>query len=169
MRVWGVIPVENGGRMRSFDDTAEGMFERAYLVAFRILGDRMEAQDIGQEALARAFVRWPRVEDHAEAWVSTVAANLAITVWRRRLRQGRLLTPQEESDHSENLAVARADLVTALRGLPRRQREVVVLRYLADLPEAAVGEALGCSIGTVKTHASRGLAALRQRMSPVGG
>lgn len=129
----------------------------------------MEAQDIGQEALARAFVRWPKVEDHAEAWASTAAANLAITVWRRRQRRERLMTPRAESEHSEDLAVVRADLVAALRGLPRRQREVVVLRYLADLPEAAVGEALGCTIGTVKTHASRGLEALRRQMSPVGG
>jgi DNA-directed RNA polymerase specialized sigma24 family protein len=53
-----------------------------------------------------------------------------------------------------------------LRGLSRRQREVVALRYLADLPETDVARALGCSVGTVKQHASRGLAALRAALGP---
>ena len=53
-----------------------------------------------------------------------------------------------------------------LRSLSRRQREVVALRYLADLPEADVARALGCSVGTVKQHASRGLAALRVALGP---
>ena len=60
----------------------------------------------------------------------------------------------------------RAELVEVLRSLSRRQREVVALRYLADLPEADVARALGCSIGTVKQHASRGLAALRVALGP---
>ena len=60
----------------------------------------------------------------------------------------------------------RVDLVRALRALPRRQREVVALRYLADRPEAEVADLLGCSAGAVKQHAHRGLAALRARLGP---
>lgn len=56
--------------------------------------------------------------------------------------------------------------MTALGSLPRRQREVVALRYLADMPEAAVVAALGCAPGTVKQHAHRGLAALRRVLDP---
>lgn len=59
----------------------------------------------------------------------------------------------------------RVDLYRALVGLPRRQREVVVLRHLADFSEADVAAALGCSVDSVKTHASRGLAALRAVLS----
>jgi RNA polymerase sigma factor (sigma-70 family) len=61
------------------------------------------------------------------------------------------------------------DLVRALRALPRRQREVVALRYLADRPEAEVADLLGCSAGAVKQHAHRGLAALRARLAPGAG
>ena len=64
------------------------------------------------------------------------------------------------------LPLDRMELVAHLARLPRRQREVVVLRYLADLPEATVAAALGCSTGTVKQHASRGLCALRIGLAP---
>jgi len=69
--------------------------------------------------------------------------------------------------HDIGVPLNRMELVTHLARLPRRQREVVVLRYLADLPEAAVAEALGCSVGTVKRHASRGLGSLRLALGPV--
>ena len=89
-----------------------------------------------------------------------MASNLAVDRYRRRARQPRVLSgPIGVVDDRIG---ERADLVAALRSLSRRQREVVVLRYLADLSESDVAEALGCSVGSVKTHASRGLAALRQ-------
>jgi RNA polymerase sigma factor (sigma-70 family) len=58
----------------------------------------------------------------------------------------------------------RLDLVRALGRLPKRQRQVVILRYLADRPEEEVARVLGCSVGAVKTHASRGLSALRAEL-----
>ena len=69
-----------------------------------------------------------------------------------------------ERGASDAFAEDRLDLQRALRDLPKRQRDVVVLRYVADQPEDAVAAALGVSVGTVKTHASRGLAALRARL-----
>lgn len=72
----------------------------------------------------------------------------------------RALPPPDPVDHVE--------LVAALRSLPRRQREVVALRYLADLPEAEVAALLGCAPGTVKQHAHRGLAALRRSLAHLG-
>jgi RNA polymerase sigma factor (sigma-70 family) len=66
------------------------------------------------------------------------------------------------------LDAQRVDLQRALLELSPKQREVVVLRYVVDLPEAAVAESLGCSVGTVKTHASRGLAALRRSLEVAG-
>jgi RNA polymerase sigma-70 factor (sigma-E family) len=146
----------------SFERSFDGLYRLAYRVAFRILGDRPEAEDVAQETLARAVLRWSKLEARPEGWVSRVASNLAVDHYRRRARGRRALSgPIGVVDDRMG---ERADLVAALRSLPRRQREVVVLRYLADFSEADVAAALGCSAGTVKTHASRGLAALRQRL-----
>ncbi len=146
----------------SFERSFERLYRLAYRVAFRILGDRGEAEDVAQETLARAVLRWSGLEARPEGWVSRVASNLAIDRYRRRARQRDVRSgPIGVVDHRIG---ERTDLVAALRSLPRRQREVVVLRYLADLSEADVAEALDCSVGSVKTHASRGLAALRRRL-----
>lgn len=136
----------------------------AFRVAFRILGDQREAEDVAQETLARALVRWSRVHTYAAAWVATTASNLAIGVWRRRRRTVRAVAdpPFATSQHEHD----RLELVRLLRELPRRQREVVVLRYLADMAEHDVATALGCSPGTVKQHAHRGLRSLRLAIEP---
>src|SRR4051812_45705948 len=70
----------------TFDSSFDELARVAYRVAFRILGDREESRDVVQEALARAFVRWSRVQPAAAAWVSRVAANLALDIVRRRAR-----------------------------------------------------------------------------------
>jgi RNA polymerase sigma-70 factor (sigma-E family) len=147
---------------RSFEVAFADLYRLAYRVGFRILGDRSDAEDVAQEALARAALRWSRLHERPEGWVSRVAANQAIDRYRRRQRQPRLpLGPLGIVD--ERLG-ERGDLVAALRKLPRRQREVVVLRYLADLSEADAARSLGCSVGAVKSQASRGLASLRRHL-----
>ncbi len=143
--------------MEDYDESFAALHARAYRTAFRILGEREEAMDAAQETLARAYARWSKVRDYAEPWVCRVAANLALDVVRRRARQ----LPRIQETGEPAYLDERVDLQRALRGLPRRQREVVVLRYVADFPEADVAAALGVSVGSVKTHASRGLAALR--------
>ena len=141
-----------------YDERFDELAQLAYRVAFRIVGQREEARDIAQEAMARAYARWPKVRDKAAAWVSRVATNLALD----RVRRARpTVRPPDESADVAQHAALRTDLVAALRRLPRRQRDVVVLRYLADLSEREVAELLGCHVGTVKQHASRGLGALR--------
>src|SRR5271156_1381763 len=144
---------------RSFELAFADLYRLAYRVAFRILGDRSEAEDVAQEALARAALRWSRLHERPEGWVCRVASNQAIDRYRRRRRQ--LYVPAGPVGIVDERLGERGDLVTALRKLPRRQREVVVLRYLADFSEADVAVALGCSVGTVKSQASRGLSALR--------
>ncbi len=166
-----------GGRDTSrivgrFEDRFAALAALSYKVAFRLTGDRSAAEDLCQEALARAYGSWRRIAGYDEAWVARVTTNLAIGRWRkdRRLvvgpagdRPGRpgpaLHIVAEPVDPG-----VRLELVAALRALPRRQRQVVALRYLADVPEAAVADALGCSAGTVKQHAHRGLATLRARL-----
>ena len=148
---------------KGFDLAFANLYRLAYRVAFRMLGDRGDAEDVAQEALARAALRWKRLEGRPEGWVTRVASNLAIDRIRRRAR----------TSHSVNRPLGlvdpyigeRGDLVNGLRRLPRRQREAVVLRYLADLSEADVAVVMECSEGTVKSHCSRGLAALRSHLS----
>jgi RNA polymerase sigma factor (sigma-70 family) len=150
-------------RSRNLVDDFDGQFDklwgRAYGVAYVVLGDRGEAEDVAQETLARALVRWKKVSAYAEPWVVRVAGNLAIDKIRKQQRARgvpiRDLPP---------LDAQRVDLQRALLELSPKQREVVVLRYVVDLPEVDVAQTLGCSVGTVKTHASRGLAALRRSL-----
>jgi RNA polymerase sigma-70 factor (sigma-E family) len=150
-----------------FDLAFEGLYRLAYRVAFRILGDRGDAEDVAQETLARAAVRWSRLEDRPEGWVTRVAANLAIDRYRRRRRPPPPMTgPVGLVDPYLG---ERGDLVAALRRLPRRQREALVLRYLGDLSEAQVALEMGCSVGAVKSHGARGLTSLRRHLSESTG
>lgn len=144
----------------SFDEAFPSLYALAYRVAFRVVGHREESIDIAQETLARAAVRWSRVHDHAGPWVATVAGNLAVDYWRKRRRREAAMEAGDSSPVDDR-QIDRMDLVRALRALPKRQRQVVVLRYLADCSEAEVAALIGCSEGTVKSSASRGLAALR--------
>src|SRR4051794_1829446 len=147
----------------SFDAAYPALYRRAYRAAYRLLGSRAEAEDVAQETLTRALVSWRRIEEYAEPWVVRTATNLSIDVVRRRLRQREELTEPVAIDaHVEE----RLDMVRALLALPRRQREVVTLRFLGDFSEDSVAVALGLSNGTVKSHAARGLAALRARLQP---
>jgi len=136
-----------------------------YKVAYRLTGDRAESEDLAQEALARAYLRWRKVAAYDEAWVARVTTNLAIGRWRKH---GHVVVSGSGEQAFAVPGAAgvdpldRIELVRVLRSLPRRQREAVALRYLADLPEAEVAEVLGCSVGAVKQHTHRGLAALRR-------
>ena len=133
-------------------------------MSFRVLGDRGDAEDVAQEAMARTHLRWDRLAERPEGWVVRVATNLAIDRYRHRRRRS---TARPELTLIDAHLADRLDLATALRRLPRRQRQVVVLRYLADWSEADVAAALGCTAGTVKVHAFRGLATLREHLGDV--
>jgi RNA polymerase sigma-70 factor (sigma-E family) len=151
-------------RATSFDEAFPALAATGYRVAYRLLGDRSEAEDVAQEAVARAYARWRHVQPHAEPWVARVASNLALDALRRRGRRGTAsidASSSAEPSVADRASVDRIELARLLRSLPRRQREVVVLRYLADRSEADTALALGTSVGSVKRHAHRGLAALR--------
>lgn len=95
---------------------------------------------------------------------AAVASNLAIDHVRRRRAEPAEVAP---AVHEEDAVTLRLALAACLRALPRRQREAVALHYLAGLTDAEVGQALGISAGSVKTHIHRGMAALR-KVVPVG-
>lgn len=150
-----------------FDDRFGDLARLAYQVAYRLTGDRSASEDVAQETLARAYVRWSRVGHHAEPWVVRVATNQVIGRWRRRQP---ILAPAADAPGSDAQVAERLALVTALRDLPRRQREVLALRYLGDLSIEQTAAELGCTESTVKAHAARALRAMRARMdAPSGG
>jgi RNA polymerase sigma factor (sigma-70 family) len=150
-----------------FEARYDALLRLGYRAAYRLLGERAAAEDVASEALARAFSRWSRVRGHAEPWVVTVATNLALDVGRARARAASLRWQLVEEAQPDPHVELRLDLQRALRSLPRRQREVLALRYLGDFTEQATADALGLDVGTVKTHASRGLARLRTDMDRV--
>lgn len=158
--------------MRTPDDFVtrfDEMFGVAYRAAYAVLGDRADAEDCAQDTLAKALVKWRTVSRHAVPWTARVATNAAIDRWRKRQRAFVTDEPGAAADRERagyatppaQLIQQRDDLVRALRALPRRQREAVVLRHLLDLSEADTATALRCSVGTVKSATSRGLAQLR--------
>ncbi len=157
-----------------FDQWFRATLDRVRRAARRIVGDGAEADDIAAEAFARALVRWSTVRDlpHRDAWVSRVATNLALDAVRSRSRRERILLVQRAAESvadGSDAAAERMALALVLGGLPRRQREVIALRYLVGLPEAEVAAALGVSSNTVKTHLARALSTLRDRLGPSWG
>ena len=161
------IVAGGGSRERQAgDDDFEAVFRdllpTAIAAAQRIVGERAAAEDAAAEAFARAYVAWRRVSalPYRDAWILRVTVNQAIDAARRRPRW---LPVSPTSDPSDPVAT-RLALAQALRALPRRQRDVIVLRHLGGFSEAEVAEALDLSENTVKTHNARGMAKLRERL-----
>ncbi len=141
-------------------------------LAALLLADSAVAEEVVQDAYVRLHQHWWRLRepDRALGYLRTSVVNGARSALRRRAVAQRYAAgmrppPDAPSAESQLLAnVANATLLAALRGLPQRQRETLVLRYYADLSEAEIAEAMGISRGAVKSHAARGIAALRQTM-----
>lgn len=153
-----------GATPLTFEEAFDDCYRTAYRAAFRLFGSRGDAEDAAQEAMTRAYTRWNRIREFPEAWVARVSMNVAIDTIRKRARaRAPQAVPASDDDRREE----RLDLVNALARLPRRQRDVVALRFLADRTEEDVARTLGVSLGTVKQHAHRGLETLRQTLSPV--
>lgn len=134
---------------------------------YALTGDFTEAQDVVHEAFARALAQPKRFRhlDNPEAWLRTVAVNLARSHGRRRaildrlVRSGRVDRPGRTVP---GLSPDHVALVGALQRLPTPVREAVVLHHLADLPVGEVAEVLGCSTSAVKMRLQRGRSALAQ-------
>lgn len=128
-------------------------------------GDQHAAEDLLQTALERAYVAWPRIHRKGaeEGYVRTIMTRAAIDWTRQRGRRGEVVTDEVPELLVHPVGPEDRDHVFALLGaLPPRQRAVMVLRYYDDLSEAQIADALGCSAGTVKAHASRALVTLRR-------
>lgn len=128
-------------------------------------GDRETAQDLLQETLVRVGLAWRRIDDRPGAYATTTMSRLAWRAHGRRRRESALLeqrAPREPVDGGFARVDDALGLGAAMARLGPRQRAVLVLRYHCDLSEEQIAEQLGCSRGTVKSQASRGLARLRE-------
>ncbi|WUX19929.1 SigE family RNA polymerase sigma factor [Streptomyces sp. NBC_01439] len=139
-------------------------------LAALLLDDTASCEDVVQEAFIRVHSARNRVRDREKtlAYLRQTVVNLSRSALRRRILGLKLLSkPMPDMASAEEGAydqLERDDLIRAMRGLQRRQREVLVLRYFADMTEAQVAETLGISLGSVKAYGSRGIAALRVAM-----
>ncbi|NAS20317.1 SigE family RNA polymerase sigma factor [Herbidospora sp. NEAU-GS84] len=140
-------------------ERADALLRYGYVLS----GDPHDAADLTQEALARLHRAWPRVrrKDDPEAYVRVVMARLHISVWRRRRRESLAVDPPDGAWEDARPSDREQGLWRALADLPRKQRAVLVLRYYEDLTDAEIARVLGIARGTVRSHASHGLARLR--------
>ena len=134
--------------------------------AYLLSGSHVDAEDLVQAALAKAYARWSHISslDSPDAYVRRILANQHVSWWRARRRERLTDRAPEIAVPDSTSAHATADLLReGVRSLPPRQRAAIVFRYYEDLDDAAVADALGCSVGTVRSQISRGLASLRRR------
>jgi RNA polymerase sigma-70 factor (sigma-E family) len=144
-----------------------GHYQQLLRLAVLFLGDVPGAEDVVQEAYIRVHgaLRRRRIEDPV-AYLRQTVVNLSRSDLRRRLiarkHAQRAMPDAASAEDNAHSALARHEVIRALRSIPARQREAVVLRYWADLPESEVARLMGVSVGTVKGYTSRALARLGQ-------
>ena len=163
------------------DRAVAALFDAHYAglcrLATLLLDDPGQAEEAVQEAFLRTFVGWRRLRhpEHAGAYLRAAVVNQCRSRGRRRVteQRGNRTVWAGTEDGAGEADVERAGdvlvVLDAVRTLPARQREAVVLRYYADLSEADVAEALGCAVGTVKSQLSKARATLARLLSDESG
>ncbi|NEB80870.1 SigE family RNA polymerase sigma factor [Streptomyces sp. SID14478] len=151
-----------------FQSFVVGRWARLMRTAFLLTGDQHAAEDLVQSSLERVYTAWRRVASaqDPDAYVRRIMVNMHARRHRGRFKE--LVSRRDDTsldvpERGDRMAQAldRGDLMAALVQLPPRQREAVVLRYWEDLSESQVAQAMGCSVGTVKSNAAKGIAKLR--------
>ncbi|MEU3061933.1 SigE family RNA polymerase sigma factor [Streptomyces subrutilus] len=166
----GEAAVVAGTTVDHLTETYRAHYRSLLGLAALLLDDTASCEDVVQEAFIRVHSARSRVRDRDKtlAYLRQTVVNLSRSALRRRILGLKLLSkPMPDMASAEEGAydqLERDDLIKSMRGLQRRQREVLVLRYFADMTEAQVAETLGISIGSVKAYGSRGIAALRVAM-----
>jgi RNA polymerase sigma-70 factor, ECF subfamily len=154
---------------REFEDFYAAVFDRLVGQLYLVTGNLQDAEDVVQEALTRAAVRWSRLRQYGvpEAWVRRVAMNLASDGFRRvRRRLAVAVRLRADLQSRQPVPAEMPGLTEALRALPMAQRKAVVLHYLLDLPVDQVAVELGVPVGTVKSRLARARGALTTRLAP---
>lgn len=145
-------------RSDDFGGFYEANYGRTVALVAAMLGSRHEAEDVAQEAFARALTQWPLVRryDVPEAWVRKVALRVAIDRgrWMRRnlATAARMAVLRQPTAPEPGDSLTFTALGAALRELPLREREAIVLHYVADLSVEAIASESGLPVGTVKTR-----------------
>jgi RNA polymerase sigma-70 factor (sigma-E family) len=140
--------------------------------AYLLTSDHHAAEDLVQTALAKAYLSWSKLREPAaaEGYVRRIMVNENTSLWRRAWKRREHSTdalPERAGGPDASNGLEQRDEMWALvQTLPPKQRAAVVLRYYEDLSEADTANALGCSIGNVKSQTSRALATLRGRVTP---
>jgi RNA polymerase sigma-70 factor (sigma-E family) len=138
--------------------------------AFLLTGDVHTAEDLVQTTLAKLYLAWERVRDShgVDAYARKILVNEHASMWRRTWRHREVVTDDlsthEVPVRAEEYDGTRTALWDAVRALAPRQRAVIELRYYEQLSEAETADALGISLGTVKSQANRAVATLRERL-----
>ena len=151
-------------------ETYRNHYSSLLKLAALLLDDTASCEDVVQEAFIRVHSARSRVRDPEKtlAYLRQTVVNLSRSTLRRRLIGMRLAPkPMPDMASAEEGAyelLEKDALIQALKGIQRRQREVLVLRYFSDLTESQVANLLGISVGSVKAYGSRGIEALRVRM-----
>lgn len=155
----------SGTADEEFGEFMRGRWPAMVRLAYALTGDLGHAEDVAQSAFTRAYASWGRVRraGDPDAYVRQIVINEN----RKRFRGNRVLEDlpgnlPETADDARPGPEERQALLDALGRLGPRQRAVIVLRYLLDMSEAETAAALNCSVGTVKSQASRALATLRR-------
>jgi RNA polymerase sigma-70 factor (sigma-E family) len=148
-----------------FQDFMRGRWPAMVRLAYGLTGDLGHAEDVAQGAFARTYASWARVKrtGDPDAYVRKIVINENRSRFRKRRVTEDLVgvVPERPGQPAPDAPGDSEALLRALRGLGPRQRAVIVLRYWMDMSEAETAAALNCSVGTVKSQASRALAALR--------
>ncbi|CAI7978719.1 MULTISPECIES: SigE family RNA polymerase sigma factor [Frankiaceae] len=175
---WRPVPARSDAARSAVARDADAALTALYSEHYRslvrlaalLLDDIGLCEEVVQDAYIRVHGAWGRLQDRdkALAYLRQTVVNLARSTLRRRLvALKHAPKPMPDAASAEEGAyslVERAAVVQALRELPRRQREAVVLRYYADMSEADAAAVMGCSVGSVKAYTSRGLAALSGKL-----
>src|SRR5262249_3654373 len=155
------LGMAGAARRADFDEFYSSSAARLVRHGYALTGDLAEAQDIAQEAFARAWQRWGAVRDcdSPEAWVRRVATNLAASRWRH-IRVARAAAGHVLEQHAPEVSTDTVALVNGLRTLQERQRTVLVLHYMCDLTVDQIAAELDSPTGSVKSWRPRGRIAL---------
>ncbi|MFL6239189.1 MAG: SigE family RNA polymerase sigma factor [Actinomycetes bacterium] len=169
---------ERGGLVDrvSADDAVTSLYAAHYRSLVRLstllIGQQALAEEVVQDAFVAMHGKWGRLRegDKAAAYLRQAVVNRSRSALRRRGVEDKHRMPGDapmpSAEHAAMTTLERDAVLTALRALPQRQREVLVLRYYGDLSEADIAATIGISQGAVKSHASRGIAALRTVLEP---